>query len=751
MKRHYAAFSTACIVLCLPGLAWAGAAEEYLELFGRYEKEASAAKDANAPARLAARLLNAATYVDENKPLKVLLLDKAYEYGVKAPAGYEVAADALEMLVEVAPDRQVQAGLKLIEINRLRYDRAAGPRRKAIGQALVDAMVSLADEAAKAAKPDEALDLCRLALWVSADGQPKRTAEIVSKITTLAAKREGEDKAAAIKAPAGYSQELAAWAYQALFGQFEKDAAGSTDPNASVELASRLVSAALSLRRQPWLQTVLCQKAYELGMKTPAGQVVVSAAMKLLMDAAPENDSSANDKLLAVSRALYARASGDRRKDVGRDLVDAMLDRGDELVKARHFSDALSCYKEALALAPEVDSDRADEVARTIKGLAAALEAEKKVAGLRADLARDAGNQAVRTELILACLGAFDAPAEAASLLTPELDEQFRAHVQLTARPVEELDEPGSLRLARWYLAIAGSAPASDKGAILDKAVACCEQYLRRHPAKDAGLLRYMLLMEKIDKAIAEAGHTPKYVALAMEDGVTMKLVLIQPGSFLMGSPDSEGRPAFESPRHRVTITKPFYIGVYEVTQEQLDQLMPGVTGNFKGARNPADQVEFNHAVTFCERLSARTDRTITLPTEAQWEYACRAGTKTVYFFGNDPGKLGEYVWFSGNSDGRTHPVGLKKPNPAGLYDVYGNVPEWCSDTWWFAYDKSWRMDPMVTNRAISAHIARGGSCKCSEVFCRSACRTGEDGASAVGVEVGERGLRVVMSADGGK
>ena len=751
MNRHSAALTTAWIVLCLPGLARAGAADEYRELFGRYEKEAAVAKDPNAAAHLAARLLNASTYVDGNDPLKVLLLDKAYEYGIKAPAGYDVAADALEMLVEVAPDRQVQARLKLIEITRLRYYRAVGPRRKAIGQALVDALVSLADEAAKTARPGEALDLYRLALWVSADGPPKRTAEIVSKITTLAAKQEGEDKAAALKAPAGNRQELAAWTYQALFGQFEKDAAGSADPNASVELASRLVGTSMSMRGQPWIQGLLCQKAYELGLKTPAGQPVASAAMKLLIDAAPEYDASANDKLLAVSRMIYARESGDRRKEAGQDVVDAILDRGDESVKARRFTEALGCYKEALALAPQVESDRADETARTIKGLAPALKAEKRVASLRAVLARDANNQAVRTELILAYLGAFDAPAEAASLLTPELDEQLRANVQLAARPVEELDETSCLSLARWHLAIAAVAPAPDKGAILDKAVACCEQYLRRHPARDAGLLRYALLMEKIDKAIAEAGHTPKYVALAMEDGVKMKMVLIQPGSFLMGSPDSEGRPAFESPRHRVTITRPFYIGVYEVTQEQFEQLIAVSPSRFKGSCNPADQVDFDLAAAFCKTLSARTGKAITLPTEAQWEYACRAGAKTAYFFGSNPEKLGEYAWFSGNSDGRTHAVGLKKPNPAGLYDVYGNALEWCSDAWSIAYDKSWRTDPTgIAFRGSTPHVTRGEFWKSGGESCRSACRHGK-WRFVPDEDAGQCGLRVVMSVEDGK
>jgi formylglycine-generating enzyme required for sulfatase activity len=168
-----------------------------------------------------------------------------------------------------------------------------------------------------------------------------------------------------------------------------------------------------------------------------------------------------------------------------------------------------------------------------------------------------------------------------------------------------------------------------------------------------------------------------------------MKLVLIPAGKFLMGSPPSEeGRRANEGPEHEVTISKPFYMGAYEVTQGQFEKVMGRNPSSCRdGPNNPVESVSGGDAATFCERLSALDVepggwRVYRLPTEAEWEYACRAGTRTAYSFGDDHRKLAEYGWFNENDGGRTHPVGLLKPNPWGLYDMHGNVWELCSDTY---------------------------------------------------------------------
>jgi len=154
-----------------------------------------------------------------------------------------------------------------------------------------------------------------------------------------------------------------------------------------------------------------------------------------------------------------------------------------------------------------------------------------------------------------------------------------------------------------------------------------------------------------------------------------------------MGSPESEAdRHHDNETQHLVKITKPFYLSVHEVTQQQYEQVMGKNPSKYKGETKPVEQVKWNEAVEFCRKLSDEEGVEYRLPTEAEWEYACRAGTITAYSFGDDVSQLGEYAWYNANSENTTHPVGEKKPNAWGLYDMHGNVWEWCQD-WYGAYE----------------------------------------------------------------
>jgi formylglycine-generating enzyme required for sulfatase activity len=205
--------------------------------------------------------------------------------------------------------------------------------------------------------------------------------------------------------------------------------------------------------------------------------------------------------------------------------------------------------------------------------------------------------------------------------------------------------------------------------------------------------------------------------------GVTLEMVRIPAGSFMMG--DEKG-DADERPVHKVTIGKPFYLGKFEVTQEQWEAVMGGNPSHFKGKQNPVDRVSWEAAQEFIKKLNekfAASGTTFSLPTEAQWEYACRAGGSTRYGFGNAEGDLAEYGWLADNAGGTTHPVGEKKPNAWGLYDMHGNVWEWCAD--WYDgkyYSQSSATDPTGPT-VVSSRVLRGGSWGDPAPYCRSASR----------------------------
>jgi len=230
-----------------------------------------------------------------------------------------------------------------------------------------------------------------------------------------------------------------------------------------------------------------------------------------------------------------------------------------------------------------------------------------------------------------------------------------------------------------------------------------------------------------------------KYLGVPGEtsNSIGMKLKLIPAGEFMMGPSESDDDVREdENPPHEVRITKPFYLGVYAVTQAEYEEVMGKNPSPFSKEGHFADRVSgedtshypvhhvpWHDAVEFCKRLSTKEGKTYRLPTEAEWEYACRAGTTTPYSFGDNPASLKEYAWYTGNSDETTHPVGQKKPNAWGLHDMYGNVAEWCAD--WYAgdyYGKSAVDDPMGPDSGTS-RVLRGGAFGYSARDVRSAYR----------------------------
>lgn len=232
---------------------------------------------------------------------------------------------------------------------------------------------------------------------------------------------------------------------------------------------------------------------------------------------------------------------------------------------------------------------------------------------------------------------------------------------------------------------------------------------------------RYKEAEEAYNKArSARPVITGEINIVSLPKGITLEMAWIPPGEFFMGSPENEeGRADTESPRHKVTITRGFWMGRYPVTQEQWAAVMDV---NASNGKLPVEQVSWNDCQEFIRRLNDQGEGTYRLPTEAQWEYACRAGTTTAWFFGKNPEQLDEYAWHDGNSDGKMHPAGEKQSNNWGLYDMYGNVWEWCRD-WSGDYTAEAQTDPTGPETG-ECRVLRGGNWYSNKNNCRSATRS---------------------------
>jgi formylglycine-generating enzyme required for sulfatase activity len=208
------------------------------------------------------------------------------------------------------------------------------------------------------------------------------------------------------------------------------------------------------------------------------------------------------------------------------------------------------------------------------------------------------------------------------------------------------------------------------------------------------------------------------------KNSIGMEFVLIPSGEFLMGGDKNwEDANDDETPRHKVTISKAFYLGKYEVTQAQCVAVMGSNPSPGRGWRtNPVTMVSWEVVQEFIRRLNQKEGtNAYRLPTGAEWEYAARAGAETAYCFGDDADQLGQYAWYNSNSGFRPHPVGQLNPNTWGLYDMHGNVEEWCQD-WWDFYPQDPIQDPQGPTSGF-ARVLRGGSWTDDTIKCRSASR----------------------------
>ena len=266
-------------------------------------------------------------------------------------------------------------------------------------------------------------------------------------------------------------------------------------------------------------------------------------------------------------------------------------------------------------------------------------------------------------------------------------------------------------------------------------------------------LLGAVLIVKHVRAKALPSARDSAVVALDLGKRVTLELVRIEPGEYEMGSDESEvGHDPSESPRHAVKIAKAFYLGRYEVTQGQWEAVMNSNQAQKKGdAKQAVDSISWTDAQKFCLYGGQKAGRVLRLPTEAEWEYACRAGTKTAWSSGE---KLSAddavFNWnkLEGHPAKPEHPahpamVGSKKPNAWGLYDMHGNVWEWCEDAFAQDYAKHPGTQAAVTAEGEPSYVYRGGCWRSGPEECRSAVRFAGPGELRSDV----MGFRVAMDA----
>ena len=214
-------------------------------------------------------------------------------------------------------------------------------------------------------------------------------------------------------------------------------------------------------------------------------------------------------------------------------------------------------------------------------------------------------------------------------------------------------------------------------------------------------------------------------ISIPVKDGISIDMVKVEAGTFMMGATSEMKDPySDEKPVHQVTLTNDYYMGKYEVTQALWQAVMGSNPSNFKGDNLPVETVNWNDCQEFISKLNSLTGRKFRLPTEAEWEYAARGGKKSRGYQYSGSRKISDVAWYEGNSRSKTHPVGRKQANELGIYDMSGNVWEWCSD-WYGSYSSSSQTNPMGSDSGAK-RVRRGGSwCHIARI-CRSSYRYGD-------------------------
>jgi hypothetical protein len=530
--------------------------------------------------------------------------------------------------------------------------------------------------------------------------------------------------------------------YQAAFGAEERAVMKTVSAADDLKFAAKLIKTARSSTTSTAYRTMLYEKVYEYSVRSSSGYRNTMEALNYLTRAAPERKSEWLDKKLKAMTKRYVNSFGVGRKQIAEDYLNTMLAVAAGRLAAGKLTEAEGIYRRAYSVATQCKSPLKDEIRAKSAELTAAAALERKTAQLKRALAAKPSARN-RENLIYHYLADLNDPAGAAALVTENLDKTLAANVALVATPAATLEPAKCLELAKWCESIA-KRPISAKGKlnVYNRARYYYNKFLTlgKMTAREAALVKRSV--QRLDKIIDKMD--PRSLMIDCGRGVKMQFRRLKPGKFMLGSPKTEPkRGSDEGPQTLVEIAKPFYIGLTEVTRKQYNVVM-GTVAEVTEPNMPEVRVSPAAAKVFCIKLSKLTSKTVRLPTEAEWEYACRAGSSEAYCFGGDTASLGAYAWTSLNSavDKKLtpHPVRTRKANAWGLFDMHGNVRE-ITISPYSSTSYAGAATLATQNPAVCTHSskARGGSAGRDPSFCRSANR--------VSISAGDSltGFRVVI------
>ncbi len=497
----------------------------------------------------------------------------------------------------------------------------------------------------------------------------------------------------------------------------------------------------------------LCAKAYECGISDRDGYESAVAAIDMLLECDPDRADFWNGKLLDIYRLRYVRSPRADKTESGGVYVKMLLAQADKCAEAGKWTAVAKYCTMANSVAWALKLPERQTITDRMRDARSKMMIASRLASLKKALAKDPADLKSRKRLVETCLIDMDQPAEAAKYLNDKLDETLRANVALAAGKTDELSEANLMTLAQWYRKLPiRTVSKTAKAALLTRASDNLTQFLELHTQVDIARVRAASALKAVQAELAKLNAVAKprpgrstsrlrggAITLNLGKGVTMKLARIPAGKFVMGSPKSEvGHRGDEGPMQQITITKPYYIGVTEVTQRQFFAVTGQNPSKSKDPDCPVTGVSFEMCQVFCQAMSKMTRRKVSMPNEALWEYACRAGTQSPFCFKGAYSDLADYAWFRDNSDGKIHPVGGKKPNAWGLYDMHGNAWEHCAA--WPGSRQPASVDPAGPN-GENPTVVRGGSVSESPEICRSACTYRNTNSS-------RRSFRVIVTSD---